>query len=444
MRSRSVVRVLMALGIVGTVMAASKYHAARIADPPYDFTGSFRLWPAIAFAGLLLLGAYALGLPDSVPTRRRAVAVGIGVPTVAALGISLLQLVVGSSLLPRFVVLGSTLVLAPFLVLCARMGSDADARTRRGERVLVVGDLVDVAPVAVDLEIRTEVPATLVDVMSLDMARPTRGRRPIAEMVRDRGVTLVVLDAAAQTVPGILGQVTRLHQDGIRVRTLVDFYEDWLGKLPVSELERSSLFFDIAEIHGNGYANLKRLFDVIGGALLSIAAVVVIPVVLVANRFGNRGPLLFRQERVGKGGEVVEILKLRTMRPGSSDGSWTTEQDPRITPVGRFLRRSHLDELPQAWNVLRGDLSLVGPRPEQPRYVEELTDKLPFYGMRHLVRPGLTGWAQVKYGYAGDHADALEKLQYEFFYLRHQSLGLDLRIIVRTFRSLLGGEGAGR
>ena len=437
-------RVLMAAGIVGTVLAASKYHAARIADPPYDFTASFRFWPAVAFAGLLLLGAYALGLPDSAPTRRRAMAVGVGVPTVAALGISLLQLIAGSSLLPRFVVLGSTLVLAPFLVLCARLGSDADARTRRGERVLVIGDLTDVAPVAIDLEIRTEVPATLVDVMSLEDARPRPGRQPVTELVHERDVTLVVLDAAAQTVPGILGQVTRLHQQGIRVRTLVDFYEDWLGKLPVSELERSSLFFDIAEIHGSGYSNLKRFLDVAGAAVLVVAAAVVMPVVVIANRFGNRGPLLFRQERVGKAGEIVEILKLRTMRPGSSDGSWTTESDPRITPVGRFLRRSHLDELPQAWNVLRGDLSLVGPRPEQPRYVDELTDKLPFYGMRHLVRPGLTGWAQVKYGYAGDHADALEKLQYEFFYLRHQSLGLDVRIIVRTFRSLLGGQGSGR
>ena len=105
---------------------------------------------------------------------------------------------------------------------------------------------------------------------------------------------------------------------------------------------------------------------------------------------------------------------------------------------------SHLDELPQAWSVLRGDLSLVGPRPEQPHYVDELTGKLPFYSMRHLVRPGLTGWAQVKYGYAGDHVDALEKLQYEFFYLRHQSIALDVRIIVRTVRTMLGGDGSGR
>ena len=120
---------------------------------------------------------------------------------------------------------------------------------------------------------------------------------------------------------------------------------------------------------------------------------------------------------------------------------WTGEDDPRITRFGRVLRRTHLDELPQVVNILRGELSVVGPRPEQPHYVEQLTEKLPFYAMRHLVRPGLTGWAQVKYGYAGDERDALEKLQYEFFYLRRQSLDFDLRIVGRTLRSVIGGDG---
>ncbi|MGH9270267.1 MAG: sugar transferase, partial [Ilumatobacteraceae bacterium] len=138
---------------------------------------------------------------------------------------------------------------------------------------------------------------------------------------------------------------------------------------------------------------------------------------------------------------------LRTMRPSGARrlaDEWTSLDDPRITPLGRILRITHLDELPQVLNILRGDLSVVGPRPEQPRYVEELTEKLPFYGLRHLVRPGLTGWAQVLYGYAGDESDALEKLQYEFFYLRRQGISLDLRVVGRTIRSVLGSEGRGR
>jgi lipopolysaccharide/colanic/teichoic acid biosynthesis glycosyltransferase len=165
--------------------------------------------------------------------------------------------------------------------------------------------------------------------------------------------------------------------------------------------------------------------------------------VLVADALGNRGPLFFRQPRVGRDGRVFTMWKFRTMSAGTAR-HWTAQDDDRVTRFGRVLRRTHLDELPQALNILRGDLRIVGPRPEQPHYVEELSDKIPFYDLRHVVRPGLTGWAQVKFGYAGDERDALEKLQYEFFYLRRQDLRFDQRIVLRTLRSVLGGQGHGR
>ena len=267
----------------------------------------------------------------------------------------------------------------------------------------------------------------------------------------------------------LLRQVARVHERGVRVRSLLDFYEEWLGKLPVSELERQSLMFDIAEIHGTGYASARRLLDLAVATVLGIGLVVMLPVVAVANLFGNRGPLFFSQDLVGKGGTTFRMLKFRTMRPPSApapapasapasasasasesaeseatSSAWTSELDPRVTPFGRVLRVTHLDELPQVINILRGELSVVGPRPEQPHYVEELTGKLPFYSMRHLVRPGLTGWAQVKYGYAGSQADALEKLQYEFYQLRHQSIRFDLVVMIRTIRAVFGGAGRGR
>jgi lipopolysaccharide/colanic/teichoic acid biosynthesis glycosyltransferase len=163
--------------------------------------------------------------------------------------------------------------------------------------------------------------------------------------------------------------------------------------------------------------------------------------VLVGNLIANRGSLLYHQSRVGRNGRLFDILKFRTMRPGDAGSEWTHEHDTRVTPFGRWLRRTHVDELPQVLNILRGDLSTVGPRPEQPRYVEELIDKIPFYDLRHRVRPGLTGWAQVKYAYGSSDSDAMEKLQYEFFYLRHQSLSLDLRILGRTVRSVIGRRG---
>jgi lipopolysaccharide/colanic/teichoic acid biosynthesis glycosyltransferase len=242
----------------------------------------------------------------------------------------------------------------------------------------------------------------------------------------------------------VVAQAAALHERGVRVRSLTGFYEEWLGKLPVAELERLSLMFDIAEVHRARYARLTRVFDVVLAVAGSAVLVVLTPFVVVGDLVANRGPLLYRQPRVGRHGKVFSILKFRTMRPEGREllDEWTTEDDPRITPFGRLLRRTHLDELPQVLNVLRGDLAIVGPRPEQPHYVDELVTKIPFYNLRHLVRPGITGWAQVKYGYAGSESDALEKLQYEFYYLRHQSLSLDARVVLRTLRGVasLGGR----
>ena len=251
---------------------------------------------------------------------------------------------------------------------------------------------------------------------------------------------MIVLSRRASEQESIVDQAAALHRRGIRIRTLVGFYEDWLGKLPIGELERASMLFDIGEIHGRRYARVKRLLDLAFGLAGVVTLAVAVPFVLLADAFGNRGPLFFRQPRVGHDGHVFTMLKFRTMESGPHS-DWTKSGDERITPFGRILRRTHLDELPQALNILRGDLSIVGPRPEQPRYVDELSDKIPFYDLRHVVRPGLTGWAQVKFGYAGDERDALEKLQYDFFYLQRQTLGLDVRIVARTLRDVFGGGG---
>jgi lipopolysaccharide/colanic/teichoic acid biosynthesis glycosyltransferase len=169
--------------------------------------------------------------------------------------------------------------------------------------------------------------------------------------------------------------------------------------------------------------------------------VLAVPLVVLGDLLANRGPLFYRQSRVGRNNQPFTIWKFRTMRAGTGESTWTQPDDPRITPFGRFLRRTHVDELPQAINLLKGDVGIVGPRPEQPHYVDQLTERIRFYRLRHLVRPGVTGWAQVKYDYGASDIDAMEKLQYEFWYLRHQGLGLDLRILGRTIRSLLGRSG---
>jgi len=439
-----IARLLALLGPFGLVWAASEYHARHIASPPYLFVSSTRAPWALLYAVLLSVAAYATGLPSLRPGRASAWAASVVAALVGAIGVSIAQLLVGSALLPRFVVVGTTAVIIPWFVICARLADDGTAKARGLTRVVVIGDLADVGSLWVELETNPERPATVVALLTPHEAEATRTSAPLIEAVVHNDGGVVVLDNAAQRDPSIMRQAAKLHERGVKIRTLTGFFEEWLGKLPISELERASLMFDIAEVHGGSYGRLKRVIDIALGLACLAVATLVAPFVAIGDRIANRGPLLYRQVRVGKGGEPFEIVKFRTMRPGPADTTWTTADDPRLGPFGRFLRRSHLDELPQGWNILRGDLSIVGPRPEQVQYVAELEAKLPFYGMRHLVRPGLTGWAQVKYGYAGDTADALEKLQYEFFYLQHQGVRLDLRIMARTVRAIIGGPGAGR
>jgi lipopolysaccharide/colanic/teichoic acid biosynthesis glycosyltransferase len=436
-------RIIQPLGVFALVAWLAWFHATRLAPDAYAPFGTERVWWSLALIGLLQVTSYGFGLPDLINSRRTAVLAGIGAVGASVLGISLLQLLLGQALLPRSVVFGSAVLLVPWYVVCAGFTRDFEARAAARDSVVVVGTWADAASLSAELETGAERPARVVDSLTpQDAAATAGGRLPLVELVRSTEATVVVLDRVAQIEPTVVLQAATLHEQGVRIRSLSLFSEEWLGKLPLSELERVSLMFDIGEIHRLRYGRVKRVLDVALALVGMLALAIVTPVVLVGNLVANRGPLFFRQVRVGKADARITIIKFRTMSGAASGaGTWTGDSDQRVTPFGRLLRRSHLDELPQMWNILRGDLSIVGPRPEQVHYVEELTEKLPFYRLRHLVRPGLTGWAQVKYGYAASESDALEKLQYEFYYLRHQRLALDLRIVGRTLRSVLGREG---
>lgn len=439
-------RVAVYAGVVLTVAGLSKAHAIV---HEYSWSGSSRLAWSLGYVLLLCLAAYSVGLPDQPRSRLGALRAAVIATGVAALFMSGVQLFAGDALLPRFVVLGSAFVLVPWLVLCAALEQDAEGRAGERDRLLVVATADEVAALEDDLAHAAERPAIVVGWLSPCEATshapdpdavPTR---PVVEMARERHATVIVLSRVAQSDDDIVLQASELHEAGVRIRTLSLFYEQWLGKLPIAELERFSLLFDIGELHAAGYARVKRVLDVALALVGCVGLVLLTPIVWLGNLVGNRGSLFYRQPRVGRGGSTFSILKFRTMRActPAEAGDWTAEGDVRVTRFGGLLRRTHLDELPQVWNILRGDLSVVGPRPEQPQVVSELTGKIPFYRLRHLVRPGLTGWAQVKYQYAGSEAETLEKLQYEFYYLRRQSLGLDLRIVGRTARSVVGREG---
>ncbi|MBU1749150.1 MAG: sugar transferase [Chloroflexi bacterium] len=236
------------------------------------------------------------------------------------------------------------------------------------------------------------------------------------------------------------------HEQGIHVTTMPIVYEDVTGRVAVEHIGRRIHLFlppNPSSTH-RLYAVLKRLAD-IGGSIVGLAVFAVcLPFILVAIKLDSRGPVFYTQERVGKGGQVFRVIKLRSMMAdGEQDGQavWATRDDERITRVGRFLRRVHLDEFPQFVNVLKGEMSLIGPRPERPQFVAQLAEQIPFYRARHAVKPGLTGWAQIKYRYGNTVEDALIKLQYDLYYIKHRSLYLDLFIAAKTVLVMLSFKG---
>lgn len=432
-------RYLLVGGTAAAVVGLGLAHAA-IHDEVYLW--SFRLWWALAYIVLLYGSAYAIGFPNLVRVRQAPLA-AVGAAAGAAVGISLIQLVAGTALLPRFVVFAAALALVPWYALCAAVASKGRAGAEERERVIIVGEPSEAQTLRDELTHTPERHAQLVGALTTSEAAAIGAERyPLIALVERTGATFVVLDQAAQAEERVVAQAADLHATGVRIRTLTQFCSEWLGKLPHSELERASLLFDIGDVHRATYARLKRIIDLALALLGLIPLVLSVPVVFVGNLVANRGPLVFRQPRIGRNGKKFQIFKFRTMRTNAhGEGEWTAKDDPRLTPFGRILRRLHIDELPQMLNILRGELSVVGPRPEQPQYVEALTEKIPFYELRHLVRPGLTGWAQVKYEYGATDSDALEKLQYDFFYLQNQSVSLDLLVIRRTIRHVLGMGG---
>ena len=433
-------------GLLVSVAGVAVLHAQLIALERYELLRSAQFPWWLVVGAVLPSAAYGLGLPELPASRRGAGGKGLAAAAAAAGVVSLAQLALAQPLLPRSS-LGLLLLIVPvWSIVGWNLAGDVSSWQALRDQVFLVCEQSDEhAALTYELSERAERPAVVVSAMPVDKARlGPDGRARLVDAVEATSASVLVLDTAAQSDDGIVQQVARLHGRGLRVRTLALFYEGWLGKLPVAELARVSLLFDIGELHRQRYVRSKRVIDIALGVAGTVMLVAVAAGVAAGNALGNRGPLLFSQPRVGKDGRVFTIYKFRTMVPsGSVDGqaAWTTADDPRITTFGRFLRRSHLDELPQMINVLKGELSIVGPRPEQPHYVEELRDKIPFYDVRHLVRPGLTGWAQVKNGYAADESDALEKLQYDFYYMRRQGLALDLRILWRTARGVISGDG---
>jgi sugar transferase (PEP-CTERM system associated) len=231
---------------------------------------------------------------------------------------------------------------------------------------------------------------------------------------------------------------------GIKVDDGTSVLEKVTGKIEVDELHPSWMIFGDGFRLTQHHWFLRRILSTSLAVVLSVITLPMIPLIAIMMKLTSPGPLLYRQKRVGLRGRVFDCLKFRTMRPDAeadTGPTWASDKDPRITPVGRFLRRSRLDEIPQIWNVLRGDMAFVGPRPERPEFATYLSQQIPYYNLRHAVRPGITGWAQINYGYGSSVEEAKEKLRFDLYYIRNVSVMLDLLIVFYTIRAVVLGRG---
>ncbi len=259
------------------------------------------------------------------------------------------------------------------------------------------------------------------------------GLKGLAATIRRLSPDLVVI-AVQRGRPEVFGELLGAADAGFQVVGLPELYEFAFGRLPVDELT-AAWFMSVLHAYNRPANRLaKRTFDLFVAVAGMIVLLPLLPVIVVLVK-RTSGPLLYRQERVGENGRTFTMLKFRSMHRDAEKGQaqWATQNDPRVIPGGRWLRLLRLDELPQFWNVVRGDMSIVGPRPERPEFLNHLESDVPLWTQRLLLRPGITGWAQIRAAYAADTLGTVEKLSYDLWYLRHRSLALDAIICLKTF-----------
>ena len=268
----------------------------------------------------------------------------------------------------------------------------------------------------------------------------------LADYVVEQGVGEVVLALEERRNALPLGDLLRIKTTGVHVNDIASFIERETGRVDLATTNPSGLIFSDGFSAGQRISRVsKRLFDIVASLAVLVIGLPLVIIAAIAVKLDSNGPIFYRQLRVGLFGESYDIFKIRSMRPdaeAAGQALWATENDPRITRVGRIIRKLRIDELPQTWCVLKGDMSFVGPRPERPSFVADFEEHLPYYAERHMVKPGLTGWAQINYPYGASVEDARVKLEYDLYYAKNYSPFLDLLILLQTVRVVLWPDGA--
>src|ERR1700689_52893 len=363
--------------------------------------------------------------------------------------------------LGRGITLIGLLIVAVILALWRALFSALNRRPQFAERTMIFGDEPSASRLLRELESRPELGLSVVGRIlvggnrsyELNWGRPNSAETSDGTISDEELSTAIGLQRVNRVIVALDDRRGRLPVElllsmkrrGVRVQDGTEFYEQVTGKIPIESLRLGTLLFSSGFRLSHFLVVYKRAASMVVSTVGLVLCLPLLPFVVLAIKLTSPGPLLYHQKRVGKDDTIFYCHKFRTMRADAeadTGPTWAGDEDPRITRVGRFLRTTRLDEIPQLWNVLKGDMSLVGPRPERPEFIEWLNQEIPFYKLRHTVRPGITGWAQIRYKYGSSVEDAKEKLRYDLFYIKHLSPGLDVLIFFQTVKIILLGRGA--
>ena len=437
--------------LVATNELSWRLRAEQIGMEAGPFIG--RIWPHLGFAAMVVVAMISVGVygADALRSMRFAAARLLVAISLGVIALSFLDFMIGGQTFWRSTLAYSMAFSFAFLifnrlVLGGLLGTSAFRR-----RVLVLGAGNRAARLR-EMAERPESGFAIVGYIGMSEATPVIDEaiarsaiHNLTRFVENLGVSEVVLALEERRNALPLKDLLRIKTAGVHVNEFSSFLERETGRVDLDTVNPSWLIFSDGFSSGRALSSVaKRLFDVTVSALLLAATAPVIAIFALLVKLDSKGPAFFRQRRVGLFGEAFDVIKLRSMRTDAeaAGAQWASKDDPRVTRVGKFIRLVRIDELPQTWSVLKGEMSFVGPRPERPEFVSDLEEHLPYYAERHMVKPGITGWAQINYPYGASIEDSRNKLEYDLYYAKNYTPFLDLLIILQTLRVVLWSEGA--
>jgi sugar transferase (PEP-CTERM system associated) len=412
-----------------------------------------RVAPHLGFAGMVVTAMIAVGVygPEALRSMRFAAARLLVAISLAVIALAFVDFVIAGktfwrSTLAYSMAIAIGLLIADRLLLGTFLGTSAFRR-----RVLVLG-AGNRAMRLRELGERPESGFAIVGYVGMSEAAPMiqeaiprSAIHNLTRFVENLGVAEVVLALEERRNSLPLKDLLRIKTTGVHVNEFSSFLERETGRVDLDTVNPSWLIFSDGFSSGRAISSVaKRLFDIIASTLLLLLTAPVIVLFAILVKLDSKGPAFYRQRRVGLFGEGFDVIKLRSMRTDAeaAGAQWASKNDPRVTRIGNFIRKVRIDELPQTWSVLKGEMSFVGPRPERPEFVADLEEQLPYYAERHMVKPGITGWAQINYPYGASIEDSRHKLEYDLYYAKNYTPFLDLLILLQTLRVVLWSEGA--